>query len=194
MRALGVGKRGPIWPVMGGSGEGDPSGTGDASDAAEGNAGGKVAGAEGDSFAPITSKADLDAAIQAAVDAAVAPFADYAEVKTRAAAFDQAEAEKLPELERERQRADQAERAAAELRSQNARHAVAEATSVPADILAGPAGADDAALQAYAARVIAWRDTKPGMRPNPQQGQPSETTKAQTLSSGRERFESRRKK
>ncbi|MFB8281897.1 hypothetical protein [Nocardia colli] len=193
MRALGIGKRGPIWPVMGGSGEGSNPGTGSGPDAPEGNVDGNEAGA-GESFAPITSKVDLDAAIQAAVAAAIAPFADYADVKTRAAKFDQAEAEKLPELERERQRADAAELAAAELRSQNARHAVAEATTVPADLLAGPAGTDDAALKAYAAKVIAWRGTRPGMRPNPQQGQPSESTNAQTLSSGRDRFEARRKK
>ncbi|MGY1896195.1 hypothetical protein [Nocardia gipuzkoensis] len=197
VRALGIGKRGPIWPVMGGSGEGDNPGAGTDTGASGDNAdGNKDGGKDGnaDAFTPIASQADLDAAIKAAVDAAVAPFADYNDVKDKATKYDQAETAKLPELERERKRAEQAEADAAALRSANTRHSIAESTSVPAEILAGPTGTDEAALKAYATKVLAWRDTKPGVKPNPQQGQPGENTKTQTLSSGRERFNARRKK
>ncbi|WP_280430029.1 hypothetical protein [Nocardia brasiliensis] len=184
----------PVQPMASESAETGPESAGADPGASAGNVDGNQAGPGVTGGAAMLSQADVDAAITAAVAAAVAPYADYAEIKQQVAAYAKAEAENLPQLERERQRAEQAEHAAAELRTQNTRHAVAEATSVPAEILAGPVGTDDASLGDYAAKVLAWRDLTRGMRPNPQQGQPSQTQQTQTLSSGRERFESRRKK
>jgi hypothetical protein len=93
---------------------------------AEENEGGKTAeeGAENE-FKPITSQEDLDKLIGARINKVKSQFADYDDIKTKAAEFDKAQEASKTELEKAAERAAQAERERDELRLAHARAEVA---------------------------------------------------------------------
>lgn len=94
---LGYRKSGqPIWPICGGSGEGEVG------DGQGGNEG-------GDGFKAITSQADLDKIIGDRVTRERAKFADYKDLKTKAAEYDKLAEANKSEVEKANDRATAAE-------------------------------------------------------------------------------------
>ena len=71
--------------------------------------GGKADDKGGDGFKPVTSQADLDRIIGERVARERGKYADYDEIKAKAAKFDEAQAASLSEIERERQAREAAE-------------------------------------------------------------------------------------
>ena len=82
MQAIGIGKRGPIWPVMGGSEDGGDGGGG------EGGSSGGNEGA-GETF----TQAQLDKIVGQRVAEERAKYADYDDAKAKAAKYDAEDAE-----------------------------------------------------------------------------------------------------
>lgn len=106
LRALGFTSRGPVWPVMGGSGDGGDGG-GDAGDGAPADKGSGDTG-----WKPPASQADLDRIIsdRLARDRR-ANFADYDALKDKAGQFDALAAASRTDAERLADEARQDERA-----------------------------------------------------------------------------------
>jgi len=92
LTALGIGKRGPIWPVRGAApeeGEVNPD------------------GAKG--FAPITSQEDLNRIITERVSRERAKYSDYADLKAKAGRLDEIEQANKSEAEKATERVAKAE-------------------------------------------------------------------------------------
>lgn len=84
LRALGIMPSGRIvWPIRGGSGEGEPGG----------GEGGSGEGAGGGSYTPPATQADLDRIIQDRVRRATSKYGDYDSLKEKAAKHDALELE-----------------------------------------------------------------------------------------------------
>lgn len=129
-------------------------------------------------FRPIASQDELERVLSKRLDRERAKFADYGDLKDKAAKYDEAVAASKTELERERERATAAEARAqvAELGSLRARIAAEE--NVPVEVLHGD---DEDAIRATAKRVRQWAESgrkatppvtslKSGSRGKPEQG------------------------
>ncbi|WP_280395554.1 hypothetical protein [Nocardia brasiliensis] len=142
-------------------------------------------------FQAITTQEDLDRIIQTRLARQEAKYADYDTLKEKAALFDQAEADKLSEIEKVNQRAEQAEKLLADLQLDKLRRDVADAKGIPASLVTGTTQEE---MEAAADALISWRGTvpdqipnpTPGPRPNPQQGNPSQTNKPSGVAAGEE--------
>ncbi|WP_280429136.1 hypothetical protein [Nocardia brasiliensis] len=142
-------------------------------------------------FQAITSQEDLDRIIQTRLARQEAKYADYNTLKEKAGKFDQAEAEKLSEIEKASQRAEQAEKLVAEMQLDKLRRDVADAKGIPAKLVTGTTQEE---MEAAADALISWRgvvpdqvpNSSPGPRPNPQQGTPSQTNKPSGIAAGEE--------
>lgn len=150
LRALGFTRRGaPMWPVLGGAesdgGEGGGGeGDGDGNDGGEGAAG-------GDPDRTFKS-ADVDRIVRDRLARQAAKFGDYAALKEKATKFDEIEKANLSALEKEKARADAAERNATAAQERVVRtmvraELVTEATRLnaidPSDVVALLAGNGD---------------------------------------------------
>ena len=100
-------------------------------------------------FEPITSQEQFDQAIKSRIERAqakaVEKFADYDELKAKAAKFDEAEAAQMSDLEK----AAAAKRDEAD-RVRDLKAKVSKATGVPADLISG---ADEESMTAFAKSV-----------------------------------------
>ncbi|WP_156161954.1 hypothetical protein [Nocardia vulneris] len=142
-------------------------------------------------FQAITSQEDLDRIIQTRLARQEAKYADYDTLKEKAGLFDRAEAEKLSEIEKASQRAEQAEKLVAEMQLDKLRRDVADAKGIPASLVTGTTQEE---MEASADALISWRgavpdqipNPAPGPRPNPQQGNPSQTNKPSGIAAGEE--------
>lgn len=163
VRALGIGKRGPIWPIIGGSGDITPPDAGDKT-------------GDGGSFEPIMSQDVLDHIIRDRLAREKAKYADYEALKAKADAYDAAEAEKLSEIQKAEKAARDAQEEAEKLRIQNLRLTIAGEKGVPAQLLSGTTREE---IEASADVLLTWRGNaepeKGGVTPNPQQGRQSNT-------------------
>src|SRR5690606_15042539 len=163
--AIGIGKRGPIWPVLGGSEDAPPDPTP-----------GEVAKQGSGEFAPITSQAVLDHIIQDRLAREKAKYSDYEDLKKKAEAYDAAETEKLSEIQKAEKRAQDAEAEAEKLRVEKLRLEVAGIKGVPVALLSGSTKEE---MEAAADTLLSWRGEVPDLgkpstpKPNPQQGSPS---------------------
>ncbi|MGW0245060.1 hypothetical protein ACWDYH_00280 [Nocardia goodfellowii] len=143
------------------------------------------------SFQAITSQEDLDRIIQTRLAREQSKFADYDTLKEKAGKFDQAETEKLSEIEKASQRAEAAEKLVAEMQLDKLRRDVADAKGIPASLVTGTTQEE---MEAAADALISWREANPdqvpnstpGPRPNPQQGSPSLTHKPSGIAAGEE--------
>jgi len=110
-------------------------------------------------FEPITTQADFDKRLGARLAREQKKFtdqySDYEALKEKADKYDQLQTESLSEVEKAVQRAEAAEKAAAELQLDNLRRDVAMSKGVPVNLIAG---ADKAAMEAAADAAIAFRD------------------------------------
>ncbi|MGV0634489.1 hypothetical protein ABQE69_09060 [Mycolicibacillus trivialis] len=130
-------------------------------------------------FAPITSQEDLDKIISQRLSRATAKYADYHDLKAKAAKFDQVEEAKKTEVQREREAREAAERERDELRSVQERNLlldkVSSDTGVPKRLLVG---STEEELRASADELLKWQGESGKPRPpkpNPAQGKDSET-------------------
>lgn len=109
-------------------------------------------------FEPITSQEQFDQAIKARIERAQAKaaekFADYDELKAKAAKFDEAEAAQMSDLEKAKKEVEELKAAAAKRdeadRVRDLRAKVSKATGVPADLISG---ADEESMTAFAKSV-----------------------------------------
>lgn len=112
LQALGVLPSGRIvWPVMGGDGSGDGSGDGGQGDGGQGG--------DGDSQGGDTrtfTQADVDRIVADRLRRVQQKYADYDQLKEKAAKYDEIDQASKTELERERERAHRAEAECDELR------------------------------------------------------------------------------
>lgn len=92
---------------------------------------------QGQAFEPIASQEALDKIVQARIARERAKFADYEELKAKAAKLTEFEESQKSEAEKAAERLAAAEKRAAELESQVARAEVAAAKGVPAELLTG---------------------------------------------------------
>ncbi|MFE7717493.1 hypothetical protein ACFU44_00400 [Nocardia rhizosphaerihabitans] len=161
VRALGIGKRGPIWPVIGGSGDQVPPVETGANPPA------------GTDFVAITSQETLDHIINTRLAREKAKYADYDALKTKADAFDAAEVEKLSEIQKAEKAAQDALERATKAESENLRLLVAGEKGVPASLISGTTKEE---LEKSADDLISWRgvqeEAPKSVTRNPQQGQP----------------------
>ncbi|MEU4709505.1 hypothetical protein AB0G00_24075 [Nocardia salmonicida] len=162
LEALGIGKRGPVWPIIGGSVDTPPvPNSGDP-------------GKTGEDFAPITSQEVLNHIIAERLGRERAKYVDYDDVKKKADAFDALEAEKLSEVEKANQRAQAAELERDRLAVETLRLTVSAEKGIPAALLTGNTREE---LEKSADTLVSWRGQTPaspdkGVKPNPQQGTP----------------------
>lgn len=106
-------------------------------------------------FEPITSQEQFDQAIKARIERAQAKaverFADYDDLKAKAAKFDEAEAAQMSDLEKARKEVEELKAAAAKRdeadRVRDLKAKVSKATGVPADLISG---ADEESMAASA--------------------------------------------
>ncbi|MCC5580591.1 hypothetical protein IMZ11_33735 [Microtetraspora sp. AC03309] len=95
LRAIGVLPSGRIvWPVLGGSGDGDGGDTGQGGDGGQGDAGQDGGGDK------TFTQADLDRVVAERLARERAKYADYNDLKTKASAFDKAQADQQSENEK----------------------------------------------------------------------------------------------
>lgn len=88
-------------------------------------------------FEAITSQEALNAIIKDRVQRERNKFKDYADLKTKADQFDQLEAEKLTEVEKERARAEKLEREVTELKAAQELSELANTKGIPLNTLTG---------------------------------------------------------
>jgi hypothetical protein len=112
LRALGIGKRGPIWPVLGGSGEGGEGGS-------EGGTGGTETGTDGNGEGETETVETLRAKLE--------KYKGIASTQEKRAKENAAAAKRLAELE-------DAQKTDAEKAADRIAKAEAEAASVPAKV------------------------------------------------------------
>jgi hypothetical protein len=95
----------------------------------------------GDNFTPITSQQELDQALKTRLERERAKFKDYNDLKAKAAEFDKVAEAQKSDLQRQVERAEAAEKEAAELRSareiEGWKAQVSKKTGVPANVLRG---------------------------------------------------------
>lgn len=95
----------------------------------------------GDKFTPITSQEQLNRIIGGRIDSVKSQFADYDELKAKAEKFDQAETEKLSEIEKAVKRAEAAEAKVASFEAEKQRTGwakeIVKDSGVPVEALRG---------------------------------------------------------
>lgn len=101
------------------------------------------------------TQADVDRVVQERLARERAKFADYEEMKTKAKAFDEAEAARMTEQERLQQQLEQATAERDRLRVEGLRRDVADELQVPANLRAYVNGTTDEELRASATKVLA---------------------------------------
>lgn len=129
-------------------------------------------------FTPITSQEDLDRIIGKRLERATAKFADYDDLKAKAAKYDEMEEAKKTEIQREREAREAAERERDELRAARERselmEKVSDETGVPKRLLTGTTEEE---MREHAEALLEWQasSSKPRTpKPNPAQGNGSE--------------------
>lgn len=112
---------------------------------------------EATEFEPITSQEQLDGILKGRLarerEKATAKFADYDELKAKAAKFDEAEAAQMSDLEKAKKEVEELKAAAKRDEADRVRDLkakVSKATGVPADLISG---ADEESMTAFAKSV-----------------------------------------
>lgn len=115
-------------------------------------------GAQAADWTPPASQAELDRIISDRLARQRAQFADYGDLKAKAAKFDEIEEANKTEIQRATEARQAAEQAAAAATRDLARYKVAAAKGVPAELLVGD---DEESIAAYADQLIAFRGNQP---------------------------------
>lgn len=130
--------------------------------------------AEASGFQAITSQEELDKIIGRRLARSEAKYSDYDDLKSKAEAFDKAEADKLSEIDKATKRAEKAERERDAVTLDHLRHTVATEKGVPSDLVSGTTREE---MESSADALLNWRGSSPvgspaPVKPNPQQGNP----------------------
>lgn len=113
---------------------------------------------EANDFEPITSQEQLDGILKGRLarerEKVASKYADYDDLKAKAAKFDEAEAAQTSDLEKARKEVEELKAAAAKRdeadRVRDLRNKVSKATGVPADLISGT---DEESMTAFAEAV-----------------------------------------
>lgn len=119
---------------------------------------------QADEFKPITSQDELNRLIGDRINSVKAKFADYDDVKAKAAQLDEIEQANKSELEKERERAEAAERRAGEAERTSLQTRVATELGVPIEVVHGE---DEESMRKSAQSVLEWRDSGKRTPPHP---------------------------
>lgn len=118
----------------------------------------------GNEFQPITSQEEFDKALSKRLDRERSKFADYDDLKQKASEYDQLQESQKSELQKERERAEAAEkRASAAERTALVTRIASEEDVIP-EVLHGDTEEE---MRAAAARIKEWRDTGKRQAPKP---------------------------
>lgn len=126
--------------------QGSDQGTGQAEDDKGGSSG---------NYTPPATQADLDRIVSERVNRTKAQFADYEDIKIKAAEYDKATEAQKSEIQKAVERAEAAERALTAKEAEALRLTVASKHGITGDYLDLVHGADEAALEAAATKVAA---------------------------------------
>lgn len=117
---------------------------------------------ESDSFKPITSQEELNRLIGSRIDKVKSSFADYDDLKAKAAKFDEVEAASKSELEKAQERIAELEKTGAAAQRAALVTKIAAEEGVIPEVLHGNTEEE---MRAAAKRVLEWRDA--GKKPAP---------------------------
>lgn len=117
-----------------------------------------------DDFKPITSQEELERVLGRRLERERAKFADYDDLKSKAARLDEIEESQKSELEKLQERAATAEQRAAEFERQALKAQIAAETGVPVEVLHGDS---EESIRAAAQKVIEWREAGKKAPPKP---------------------------
>lgn len=112
-------------------------------------------GNAGEGFKAPASQAELDRIVQSRLERERAKFADYDDLKAKAAKVSELEESSKSELQKAQERAEAAERALGEVQSKAVRAEVAAVKGVPVELLTGDS---KESLEASADAILAFRD------------------------------------
>lgn len=143
---------------------------------------GQQAGGEQPEFRPITSQEEFEKALGKRLERERAKFADYDDLKARAARLDEIEESQKTELQKLQERAATAEQRASEFERQALAARIAAEMNVPVEVLHGD---DEASIRAAAQKVIEWRDA--GKKPAPKPKSLKSGASADDAMTGKER-------
>jgi hypothetical protein len=151
------------------SDEGTPEGTPEGTDQG-GNNSGTTPPAGNEGFKPPATQEELNRIIAERVKRAEAKYAGFGDLKKKAEQFDAiAEAQKT-ELQRSQERAEAAEKRAAEVERELVRSQVAVTKKLPAELAARLRGDTPEELAADADALLALMKTSNSLKPDPSQG------------------------
>jgi len=187
--ALALGKRGPIWPVLGGAEEGT-----------DGNGEKDTTGSAGDTdtgFPAGTPVADMTAEQQVAYwkdkarkhEERNRGYSDYDALKQKASEFDKLTEAQKSDLEKAQAEAEKFRTEAQQLQGQMLRTTVAATKGLPADMAARLVGNTQQELEADADNLLAL--IKPVTKPDQDQGSRGKGSTKVSESSGRDLYKQR---
>lgn len=131
-------------------------------------------GKQADEFKPITSQEEFERTLGKRLERERAKFADYDDLKSKAAKLAEIEERDKSELQRATERAEAAERRATEHERQAKAASIAAETGVPVEMIIG---SSEDEMRSSADRLAKWRD-EGGRRPPPVKSTRSGATKS----------------
>jgi hypothetical protein len=191
LTAIGHGRRGPIWPVMGGAPDEGEGGTDDDPEEGESD--------DGDDKPERTfTQAEVDRLIAQRLHERKNKYSDYDELKAKAAKYDDLAEEQKSETQRLTERAEKAEREAKEARTGLLRERIAVEKKLPAGLAARLHGDTEEEIKADADELLASlgegeKDLKQKSGPPDMDQGPRGKGDKGTVASGMELFEQRHK-
>lgn len=135
-------------------------------------------------FKPITSQDELNKLIGERIGKVKSQYADYSELKEKAAKFDEVEAANKSELEKATERAEAAERRASEFERSAIQARVAAEEGVIPEVLTGTTEEE---MRASAKRVKEWAESGRRTPPKPQSLKSGSKGAGDTSHDGKER-------
>lgn len=135
-----------------------------------------------DEFRPITSQEEFEKALGKRLERERSKFADYDDLKTKASQFDQLQESQKSELQKERERAEAAEKRAGAAERSALQVRIAAEFGVPQEVVHGD---NEESMRKAAQRLVEWRDTGKRPTPTPKQLKSGSGPEPRTGESGR---------
>lgn len=133
-------------------------------------------------FKAPTTQEEFDRMVGDRLNRERAKFADYDDIKSKAAKLDEIEQASKTELEKERERAEAAEKRAAQAERTSLQVRIATELGVPQEAVHGD---DEEAMRTSAQRLVEWRDTNKKPAPKPQSLSSGSSGESKTGEKGR---------
>lgn len=119
-----------------------------------------------DEFTPITSQEEFERMLGKRLERERSKFADYDDLKEKASEFDKLQESQKSELQKERERAEAAEKRASAAERSALQVRIASEFGVPQEAVHGD---DEESMRAAAEKLVEWRDTGKRTPPKPKQ-------------------------